>query len=190
MARGFADWGRVTGGPNAVGELPTYVIALTSQVLGSSPGMLNMLNPAGSKHLVKVRDMIYSSGSGVAFAGNALGLPFVERIIALGTGTIITPQPFDSGDPPSVVTAKEVITVNPGLGVRLGSWFTESMVSNVAGDHAYAMAGAVFNPYSHKAGQATKPLTLLQGEGLSVRDSGGSGNLFGLLMIVYTEEPV
>jgi hypothetical protein len=190
MARGTRDWGQVTGGPQSVAELPTYVLAMVNVVVCNNPGLLNMLNPAGSGKLVKVRDVLWTVSAVLSFTGALASVARAERITVLGTGTLLTPQPFDSGDPASVVTAKELITVNPVLGAQVGAWFAMFNESAAVGDHAFGIGTGLVNPYSHKGGQNAKPLTLLQGEGLSFRDAFGRVELEAHLMVIYTEEPV
>ena len=189
MARGTNDYGRVEGGLRHVAELPSYVLANTgvlTMVTGLS--LISLLNPAASGQLAKVRRITIS----VAVQENDVvgGVDLkLHRITAHGTGATITPRPFDTADAASVCTGRQNMTVEPGYGVQLGTWSATVMKDNDVGQKFAGTTAFEFRIFDYVSGGPGKPLTLREGQGLTLEVDTNSVQAETCAVIEFTEEP-
>lgn len=188
MPRGTPDWGQVAGGQQSVTELPTYTLSLDdSDVVSSGDSALNMLNPAGSGKIVRIRRAIFTAG---AFADDTSGLIEIKvhRISANGTGAARTARPFDSDDSASVVEAISEVTVEPTYGVQLGNWVAALLKNDTSGAEMGADSWFLIPIFDYVAGGPGKPLTLRPGEGLAFEVDNNGVDAQLSLTVEFTEE--
>ena len=191
MARGTPDWGLVTGGPQAVLELPSYVLSNTAGfIMPTADSLISLLNPAASGRLAKVRRITITLEADVDNTIPGLQLK-LHRITAHGTGTALTPRPFDTGDAAAVCTGRQNLTVEPGYGVQLGAWISGVIVNTAVGEKYAGTTTFEFRVFDYSAGGPVKPLTLLAGEGITLEvDVNVNSAANTCAVIEFTEELV
>ena len=189
MARGTNDYGRVEGGARHVAELPSYVTAPAGVlVMPAGDSILSILNPAASGFIAKVRRITVTLG---ADGGTFNDQPTfkIHRITAHGTGTAVTPRPFDTADAAAACTARSNLTVEPGYGVQLGVWMQNLYSDNAVGQKYAGTTTIEFRIFDYVSGGPGKPLTLREGEGLTIEVDVNPGGTLMTTVIEHTEEP-
>lgn len=190
MARGTRDWGVVTSGVQGIAQLPTYTaIYDAANFADTQRALLSLFNPAASGVIARVRYFaaIISWDLGTGF--NTLQLA-IERTSAQGSGGAVAEVKHDTGDPDAACVALTDHTVNPTSAGALG-YFAAVGERDLTLQSTRATLPIVTSElFRELPGQASKPITLLQGEGTALRvvDTAALARVGAI--ITWTEEAI
>lgn len=189
MAHGFPDWSPIATGASS--ELPTYR-AIHAQELGAGdPDVygLSLFNPASSGLVAKLRGLPVSVRIFMTGDGRVLPSLTLRRTISLGTGDLRTPVRHKTTNPPSGLTLRVQLTVDPNATdvLEILPLALERKVELEPQRLSIPMLH--LSLYDHPAAGQVEPITILPGEGIAVFCSGVALAYTTTLAPSWTEEP-
>jgi len=159
------------------GEIQTYVAYVFGSIVGSSKVHGNLWNASGSGKKIKIYDVRIS----VSNTGGIVGqnIPFtIRRTTARGTVTTsVTIEKIDTQNTslPAQITMDSVFSVNPTLSSYLGETDIDTEESRTG------QANSIY-----KSSNGLQPITLNEGEGLSVVQGTYASNGLISIWIYFT----
>lgn len=154
---------------NKVYEKETYVVLATDVVLGNGKSMVAVLNGAGSGRIIRVHKAKLINARTTNVTGVVTDFR-VRRITNLSAGTAITPLSMDTLDslPAQVIAATGGTVTEVAGDLMRYLWSSDEWGAGTVDVEAQDHGPQSLIPF-YETLDGTKPITLREGQGLTVR---------------------